>query len=213
MRGRGPSRSCSRTWPAARWPFPGSRSPRPTAPESTYPRVATSSSPPGGAHMTPTGGLVILFAWLIFAALLAVLAYLLPRHEQDRCKASYQARSDRCHRPASRERPGTPPGTSAPRPRWQPAESGSPPRSATEVRQADRPRQSRSSLREQGRGSCDPCHTARRACPAVSGLTALRAGCAVPGQVTRREFPGGPGRMAGWLPGQWGRWPVGNPSA
>ena len=31
--------------------------------------------------MTPTGGLVILFAWLIFAALLAVLAYLLPRHE------------------------------------------------------------------------------------------------------------------------------------
>jgi len=33
--------------------------------------------------MTPTGGLVILFAWLIFAALLAVLAYLLPRHEQD----------------------------------------------------------------------------------------------------------------------------------
>jgi hypothetical protein len=33
--------------------------------------------------MTQTGGLVVLFAWLIFAGLLAVLAYLLLRHEQD----------------------------------------------------------------------------------------------------------------------------------
>jgi hypothetical protein len=33
--------------------------------------------------MTQTGGLVILFAWAIFAALLAVLGYLLLRHEQD----------------------------------------------------------------------------------------------------------------------------------
>jgi len=33
--------------------------------------------------MTQTGGLVILFAWAIFAGLLAVLAYLLLRHEQD----------------------------------------------------------------------------------------------------------------------------------
>jgi hypothetical protein len=33
--------------------------------------------------MTQTGGLVILFAWLIFAGLLTVLAYLLLRHEQD----------------------------------------------------------------------------------------------------------------------------------
>jgi hypothetical protein len=33
--------------------------------------------------MTQTGGLVILCAWAIFAALLAVLAYLLLRHEQD----------------------------------------------------------------------------------------------------------------------------------
>ena len=33
--------------------------------------------------MTQTGGLVILFAWLIFAGLLAILAYLLLRHEQD----------------------------------------------------------------------------------------------------------------------------------
>jgi hypothetical protein len=33
--------------------------------------------------MTQTGGLVILFAWLIFAGLLAVLGYLLLRHEQD----------------------------------------------------------------------------------------------------------------------------------
>ena len=33
--------------------------------------------------MTQTGGLVILYAWAIFAGLLAVLAYLLLRHEQD----------------------------------------------------------------------------------------------------------------------------------
>jgi hypothetical protein len=33
--------------------------------------------------MTQTGGLVILYAWLIFAGILAVLAYLLLRHEQD----------------------------------------------------------------------------------------------------------------------------------
>ena len=33
--------------------------------------------------MTQTGGLVILYAWLIFAGLLTILAYLLLRHEQD----------------------------------------------------------------------------------------------------------------------------------
>jgi hypothetical protein len=33
--------------------------------------------------MTQTGGLVILYAWAIFAGLLTVLAYLLLRHEQD----------------------------------------------------------------------------------------------------------------------------------
>ena len=33
--------------------------------------------------MTQTGGLVVLFAWLIFAGLLTILAYLLLRHEQD----------------------------------------------------------------------------------------------------------------------------------
>jgi hypothetical protein len=33
--------------------------------------------------MTQTGGLVILYAWLIFAGLLTVLGYLLLRHEQD----------------------------------------------------------------------------------------------------------------------------------
>jgi hypothetical protein len=33
--------------------------------------------------MTQTGGLVVLYAWLIFAALLATLGYLLLRHEQD----------------------------------------------------------------------------------------------------------------------------------
>jgi hypothetical protein len=33
--------------------------------------------------MTQTGGLVILYAWLLFAGLLAILAWLLLRHEQD----------------------------------------------------------------------------------------------------------------------------------
>ena len=33
--------------------------------------------------MTQTGGLVILYAWLIFAGLLTILACLLLRHEQD----------------------------------------------------------------------------------------------------------------------------------
>jgi hypothetical protein len=33
--------------------------------------------------MTQTGGLVVLYAWLIFAALLSILGYLLLRHEQD----------------------------------------------------------------------------------------------------------------------------------
>jgi hypothetical protein len=33
--------------------------------------------------MTQTGGLVILYAWAIFAGLLIILAYLLLRHEQD----------------------------------------------------------------------------------------------------------------------------------
>jgi hypothetical protein len=33
--------------------------------------------------MTQTGGLVILLAWTIFGGILAVLAYLLLRHEKD----------------------------------------------------------------------------------------------------------------------------------
>ena len=33
--------------------------------------------------MTQTGGLVVLYAWLIFAGLLTILAWLLLRHEQD----------------------------------------------------------------------------------------------------------------------------------
>ena len=33
--------------------------------------------------MTQTGGLDILFAWLIFAGLLTILGYLLLRHESD----------------------------------------------------------------------------------------------------------------------------------
>jgi hypothetical protein len=33
--------------------------------------------------MTQTGGLVVLYAWLIFGGLLSILAYLLLRHEQD----------------------------------------------------------------------------------------------------------------------------------
>jgi hypothetical protein len=38
--------------------------------------------------MTQTGGLTVLLAWAIFGALLAVLAYLLLRHEKDPCKTS-----------------------------------------------------------------------------------------------------------------------------
>jgi hypothetical protein len=33
--------------------------------------------------MTQTGGLTILFAWTIFGGFLAILAYLLLRHEKD----------------------------------------------------------------------------------------------------------------------------------
>lgn len=33
--------------------------------------------------MTQTGGLVVLLAWILFGAILAVLAYLLLRHEKD----------------------------------------------------------------------------------------------------------------------------------
>jgi hypothetical protein len=36
--------------------------------------------------MTQTGGLVILYAWLIFAGLLAILAYLLLRHARSRSR-------------------------------------------------------------------------------------------------------------------------------
>src|SRR5438045_6570579 len=38
---------------------------------------------PETTDMTHTGGLVTLYAWLIFAGLLSILAYLLLRHEQD----------------------------------------------------------------------------------------------------------------------------------
>lgn len=33
--------------------------------------------------MTQTGGLIILYAWILFGAILAILAYLLLRHEKD----------------------------------------------------------------------------------------------------------------------------------
>lgn len=38
--------------------------------------------------MTQTGGLTVLLAWAIFGAILAVLAYLLLRHEKTPCKTS-----------------------------------------------------------------------------------------------------------------------------
>jgi hypothetical protein len=58
--------------------------------------------------MTETGGLVILYAWLIFAALLAVLGYLLLRHEQDPLQDLARSRPDDGNAP-----PGTRPATSA----------------------------------------------------------------------------------------------------
>ena len=55
--------------------------------------------------MTQAGGLVLLYAWLIFAGLLAILAYLLLRHEQDPCKTSPAlARTTMTPQPARRPR-------------------------------------------------------------------------------------------------------------
>jgi hypothetical protein len=58
--------------------------------------------------MTQTGGLVILFAWLIFAGLLTILAYLLLRHEQDPLQDLNR------------------PGTDGRRPGWHEARTGQP---------------------------------------------------------------------------------------
>jgi hypothetical protein len=44
--------------------------------------------------MTQTGGLVILYAWLIFAAFLAVLGYFVLRHEQDPWEDLDRSRAD-----------------------------------------------------------------------------------------------------------------------
>ena len=57
--------------------------------------------------MTQTGGLVVLYAWLIFAALLAILAWLLLRHEQDPLHDLARGRPDDGD---------APPGTGAPPP-------------------------------------------------------------------------------------------------
>lgn len=50
--------------------------------------------------MTQTGGLVVLYAWLIFAGLLSILAWLLLRHEQDPLPD--------LDRPDPDDKPGTP---------------------------------------------------------------------------------------------------------
>jgi hypothetical protein len=55
--------------------------------------------------MTQTGGLTILFAWAIFAALLAVLAYLLLRHGKDPLEDAAAPTADQLD---------TPPGTTFP---------------------------------------------------------------------------------------------------
>ena len=58
--------------------------------------------------MTQTGGLVILYAWLIFAGLLAVLAYLLLRHEQDPLQdLTRRAPTTRTRQDPKRHRPRT----------------------------------------------------------------------------------------------------------
>jgi hypothetical protein len=65
--------------------------------------------------MTQTGGLVILYAWLIFAGLLAVLAYLLLRHEQDPCRTSPARRGrTRIRQGPNRHRPRTSHGGGGP---------------------------------------------------------------------------------------------------
>jgi hypothetical protein len=65
--------------------------------------------------MTQTGGLVILYAWLIFAGLLAVLAYLLLRHEQDPLQDLTRPSPDDDDTPA-----GTKPAQASPEDRKQP---------------------------------------------------------------------------------------------
>ena len=58
--------------------------------------------------MTQTGGLVILYAWLIFAGLLATLAYLLLRHEQDPLQDLSRPGSDNGDAPVERREPAPP---------------------------------------------------------------------------------------------------------
>jgi hypothetical protein len=58
--------------------------------------------------MTQTGGLVILCAWLIFAGLLAILAYLLLRHEQDPLHDLGRPGPDNGDGPVERREPAPP---------------------------------------------------------------------------------------------------------
>ena len=58
--------------------------------------------------MTQTGGLVILHAWLIFAGLLIILAYLLLRHEQDPLHDLDRPGSDNGDAPVEHREPAPP---------------------------------------------------------------------------------------------------------
>jgi hypothetical protein len=61
--------------------------------------------------MTQTGGLTVLFAWAIFGALLAVLAYLLLRHEKDPLEDAAAGTADQLPpSPGSSSAPGQPDG-------------------------------------------------------------------------------------------------------
>jgi hypothetical protein len=53
--------------------------------------------------VTQTGGLVILLAWTLFGAILAILAYLLLRHEKDPLQDVMTPTADQPESPPSSE--------------------------------------------------------------------------------------------------------------
>jgi hypothetical protein len=58
--------------------------------------------------MTQTGGLVVLLAWILFGAILAILAYFLLRHERDPLQEAVAPTADQLATPGE-----TPPADDA----------------------------------------------------------------------------------------------------
>jgi hypothetical protein len=59
--------------------------------------------------VTQTGGLIILYAWILFGAILAILAYLLLRHEKDPLQDVMTPTVDQPESPPSAQAGGEPP--------------------------------------------------------------------------------------------------------